>query len=158
MATTRDPGRFGHVLPKFKAKTGIDVELVAPGTGQARDRGRRGDADVMFVHAKKEERLVAEGFGAKRFDVLHNDVMPVRPPPTPPDSTAGHDAVAARRDKISARLRRGVSLSAPPRSARVRACCDRQIGFPSRATDDPRPVSLGSPRAGAGASLESNRR
>jgi len=82
--STRAPGLFGHVLPMFKAQTGIDAKLVAQGTGQALETGRRGDGDVMFVHAKKEEvRLVAEGFGTKRFDVMHNDFMPVGPPPTP---------------------------------------------------------------------------
>jgi tungstate transport system substrate-binding protein len=87
--STRAPGLFGHVLPMFKAKTGIDAKLVTQGAGQALETGRRGDADVLFVHAKREEvRLVAEGFGAKRFDVMHNDFMPVAPPPTPPGSTA----------------------------------------------------------------------
>ena len=66
--STQDSGLFGHILPLFKAKTGIDVKVVSQGTGQALDTGRRGDADVVFVHAKpQEEKFVADGFGVKRF-------------------------------------------------------------------------------------------
>jgi tungstate transport system substrate-binding protein len=66
--STQDSGLFGHLLPLFKAKTGIDVRVVAQGTGQALDTGRRGDADVVFVHAKaQEEKFVADGFGVKRI-------------------------------------------------------------------------------------------
>ena len=66
--STQDSGLFGHILPLFKAKTGIDVKVVSQGTGQALDTGRRGDADVVFVHAKsQEEKFVAEGFGVKRY-------------------------------------------------------------------------------------------
>ena len=62
--STQDSGLFGHILPLFKAKTGIDVKVVAQGTGQALDTGRRGDADVVFVHAKRAGRkFVADGFG-----------------------------------------------------------------------------------------------
>ena len=65
--STQDSGLFGHILPMFKAKTGIDVKVVAQGTGQALDTARRGDADVVFVHAKPaEEKFLAEGFGVKR--------------------------------------------------------------------------------------------
>src|SRR5262245_34409801 len=72
--STQDSGLFGHILPKFKDKTGIDVKVVAQGTGQALDTARRGDADVVFVHAKaQEEKFVAEGFGVKRLDVMYND-------------------------------------------------------------------------------------
>ena len=64
----------------FKAKTGIDVKVIAQGTGQALDTGRRGDADVVFVHAKaQEEKFVAEGFGVKRFDVMYNDFVLIGP-------------------------------------------------------------------------------
>src|SRR4029434_1257061 len=74
--STQDSGLFGHILPMFKAKTGIDVKVVAQGTGQALDTGRRGDADVVFVHAKaQEEKFVADGFGVKRFDVMYNDFI-----------------------------------------------------------------------------------
>jgi len=74
--STQDSGLFGHILPLFKAKTGIDVKVISQGTGQAIDTGRRGDADVVFVHAKpQEEKFVAEGFGVKRFDVMYNDFV-----------------------------------------------------------------------------------
>ena len=60
--STQDSGLFGHILPVFKAKTGIDVKVIAQGTGQALDTGKRGDADVVFVHAKaQEERFIADG-------------------------------------------------------------------------------------------------
>ena len=66
--STQDSGLFGHILPLFKAKTGIDVKVIAQGTGQALDTGRRGDADVVFVHAKsQEETFVADGFGVEHF-------------------------------------------------------------------------------------------
>ena len=66
--STQDSGLFGHILPMFKAKTGIDVKVVAQGTGQALDTGRRGDADVLFVHAKaQEEKFVADGFRREAF-------------------------------------------------------------------------------------------
>src|ERR671912_2684733 len=66
--STQDSGLFGHILPMFKAKTGIDVKVVSQGTGQALDTGRRGDADVVFVHAKsQEEKFVADGFGVRRY-------------------------------------------------------------------------------------------
>src|SRR3954464_378255 len=72
--STQDSGLFGHILPIFKAKTGIEVRVVAQGTGQALDTARRGDADVVFVHAKAlEEKFVAEGFGVKRRAVMYND-------------------------------------------------------------------------------------
>src|SRR5262249_54284359 len=74
--STEDSGLFGHILPLFKAKTGIDVKVVAQGTGQALDTGRRGDADVVFVHAKSaEEKFLADGFGAKRYPVMYNDFV-----------------------------------------------------------------------------------
>ena len=66
--STEHSGLFGHILPLFKSKTGIEVRVVAQGTGQALDTGRRGDADVVFVHAKaQEEKFVADGFGVKRY-------------------------------------------------------------------------------------------
>src|SRR5690349_23457260 len=69
--STQDSGLFGYLLPLFKAKTGIDVKVVAQGTGQAIDTGRRGDADVLFVHARAlEEKFVAEGGGVKRHPVM----------------------------------------------------------------------------------------
>jgi tungstate transport system substrate-binding protein len=78
--STQDSGLFGHILPMFKAKTGIDVKVIAQGTGQALDTARRGDADVVFVHAKpQEEKFVADGFGVKRFDVMYNDFVLIGP-------------------------------------------------------------------------------
>jgi tungstate transport system substrate-binding protein len=71
-------------LPIFKAKTGIDVKVIAQGTGQALDTARRGDADVVFVHAKsQEEKFLAEGFGVKRFDVMYNDFVLIGPKSDP---------------------------------------------------------------------------
>jgi tungstate transport system substrate-binding protein len=82
--STQDSGLFGHILPPFKAKTGIDVRVVAQGTGQALDTGRRGDADVVFVHAKaQEEKFIAEGAGVKRFPVMYNDFVLIGPKSDP---------------------------------------------------------------------------
>src|SRR5437899_5737945 len=82
--STQDSGLFGHILPLFKAKTGIEVRVVAQGTGQAIDTGRRGDADVLFVHAKaQEEKFVADGFGVKRFPVMYNDFVLIGPKSDP---------------------------------------------------------------------------
>jgi tungstate transport system substrate-binding protein len=82
--STQDSGLFGHILPAFKAKTGIDVKVVAQGTGQALDTGRRGDADVLFVHGKaQEEKFVADGFGVKRYPVMYNDFVLIGPKSDP---------------------------------------------------------------------------
>jgi tungstate transport system substrate-binding protein len=82
--STEDSGLFGYLLPIFKAKTGIEVKVIAQGTGQALDTARRGDADVVFVHAKaQEEKFLAEGFGVKRFDVMYNDFVLVGPKDDP---------------------------------------------------------------------------
>jgi tungstate transport system substrate-binding protein len=94
--STQDSGLFGHILPLFKAKTGIDVKVVAQGTGQALDTGRRGDADVVFVHAKaQEQKFVAEGFGVKRFDVMYNDFVVIGPKSDPARIKGGKDVLAA---------------------------------------------------------------
>ena len=78
--STQDSGLFGHLLPLFKAKTGIDVRVIAQGTGQALDTARRGDADVVFVHARaQEEKFLAEGFGVKRYEVMYNDFVLIGP-------------------------------------------------------------------------------
>ena len=82
--STQDSGLFGYLLPIFKAKTGIEVKVIAQGTGQALDTARRGDADVVFVHAKsQEEKFLAQGFGVKRFDVMYNDFVLVGPKSDP---------------------------------------------------------------------------
>jgi tungstate transport system substrate-binding protein len=74
--STQDSGLFGYLLPIFTAKTGIEVKVIAQGTGQALDTARRGDADVVFVHAKaQEEKFLAEGFGVKRYEVMYNDFV-----------------------------------------------------------------------------------
>ena len=82
--STQDSGLFGYLLPLFKAKANIDVKVIAQGTGQALDTARRGDADVVFVHAKsQEEKFVADGFGVKRFDVMYNDFVLIGPKSDP---------------------------------------------------------------------------
>ena len=82
--STQDSGLFDHILPLFKQKTGIDVKVVAQGTGQALDTGRRGDADVVFVHAKSaEEMFLAEGAGVKRYPVMYNDFVLIGPKSDP---------------------------------------------------------------------------
>jgi len=82
--STQDSGLFGHILPLFKQKTGIDVKVIAQGTGQALDTGRRGDADVVFVHAKSaEEKFLAEGQGVKRYPVMYNDFVLIGPKSDP---------------------------------------------------------------------------
>jgi tungstate transport system substrate-binding protein len=92
--STQDSGLFGHILALFKAKTGIDVKVVSQGTGQALDTGRRGDADVVFVHAKpQEEKFVADGFGVKRFPVMYNNFILVGPK-SDPAGAKGKDIVA----------------------------------------------------------------
>jgi tungstate transport system substrate-binding protein len=92
--STQDSGLFGHILPLFKAKTGIDVKVISQGTGQALDTGRRGDADVVFVHARpQEEKFVADGAGVKRFPVMYNDFILVGPK-SDPAGAKGKDIVA----------------------------------------------------------------
>jgi len=94
--STQDSGLFGHILPLFKAATGIEVRVVAQGTGQALDTGRRGDADVLFVHAKaQEEKFVADGFGVKRFPVMYNDFVLIGPKSDPAGIKGNSDIVAA---------------------------------------------------------------
>ena len=82
--STQDSGLFEYLLPLFTKKTGITVKVVAQGTGQALDTGRRGDADVVFVHAKSaEEKFLAEGQGVKRFPVMYNDFVLIGPKSDP---------------------------------------------------------------------------
>src|ERR1044071_3786923 len=95
--STMDSGLFGHILPAFKAKTGIDVKVISQGTGQALDTGRRGDADVVSVHAKaQEEKFVADGFGVKRFAVMYNDFVLIGPK-SDPAGIKGKDIESALR-------------------------------------------------------------
>jgi len=94
--STQDSGLFGHILPLFRAKTGIDVRVVAQGTGQALDTARRGDADVVFVHARPaEEKFLAEGFGVKRYPVMYNDFILIGPKGDPAGVKGSRDIVAA---------------------------------------------------------------
>jgi tungstate transport system substrate-binding protein len=93
--STEQSGLFSHLLPAFKQATGIDIKVVALGTGQALDTGRRGDADVLFVHDQvAEEKFVAEGFGVKRLPVMYNDFVLVGPA-NDPAKTRGKDIVSA---------------------------------------------------------------
>jgi tungstate transport system substrate-binding protein len=94
--STQDSGLFRHFLPLFKSKSGIDVRVVAQGTGQALDTGRRGDADVVFVHAKSaEEKFLTEGFGVKRYPVMYNDFILIGPNSDPAGTKGSKDIVAA---------------------------------------------------------------
>ena len=98
--STEQSGLFGHLLPEFKKASGIDIKVVALGTGQALDMARRGDADVVFVHDQvAEEKFVAEGFGIKRFPVMYNDFVVVGPQ-ADPANVKGNDIVGALK-KIS---------------------------------------------------------
>jgi tungstate transport system substrate-binding protein len=94
--STEQSGLFAHLLPAFKQATGIDVRVVALGTGQALDSARRGDADVVFVHARPlEEKFLAEGHGVKRFDVMYNDFVLIGPRSDPAKVGGTKDIVAA---------------------------------------------------------------
>ena len=94
--STEQSGLFKHLLPIFEKKTGIQVRVVALGTGQALDMGKRGDADVVFVHAKPlEEKFVAEGFGVRRHEVMYNDFVLLGPKSDPARVAGGKDAVRA---------------------------------------------------------------
>ncbi len=93
--STQDSGLFGYLLPIVKQKLGIEVKVLAQGTGQALDTARRGDADVVFVHAKSaEEKFLAEGFGVKRYPVMYNDFVLIGPK-TDPAGVHGSDIVKA---------------------------------------------------------------
>ena len=101
--STEQSGLFKHLLPIFEKKTGIRVHVVAVGTGQALDIGRRGDADVVFVHARPlEEKFMAEGHGVKRYDVMYNDFVLIGPKSDPAKVSGTKDVVAAFRKIRSA--------------------------------------------------------
>src|SRR6187549_1714387 len=102
--STQDSGLFGYILPLFKQKTGIDVKVIAQGTGQALDTGRRGDADVVFVHAKAaEEKFLAEGEGVKRCPVMYNDFVLIGPKSDPAKVAGGKDITEALKKIQAAR-------------------------------------------------------
>ena len=93
--STEQSGLFTHLLPEFKKASGLDVKVVALGTGQALDMGRRGDADVLFVHDQEaEEKIVADGFALKRLPVMYNDFVLIGPA-ADPARARGRDIVAA---------------------------------------------------------------
>jgi tungstate transport system substrate-binding protein len=94
--STENSGLFRHILPMFRKDTGIEVRVVAQGTGQALKTGRNGDADVVFVHARAaEEKFVADGFGVKRVPVMFNDFVIVGPGNDPAGIGGGRDVAAA---------------------------------------------------------------
>jgi tungstate transport system substrate-binding protein len=100
--STEQSGLFATLLPEFKKASGIDVKVVALGTGQAIDMGRRGDADVLFVHDKvAEEKVVTEGFAVKRLEVMYNDFVLIGPK-ADPLKTKGADIVEALKKIASA--------------------------------------------------------
>jgi tungstate transport system substrate-binding protein len=100
--STQDSGLFGYILPKFTAKTGITVKVVAQGTGQALDTARRGDADVVFVHAKaQEEKFLKEGHGVKRYPVMYNDFVIVGPDSDPAGIKGKKDVAEALKTIMS---------------------------------------------------------
>ena len=94
--STQNSGLYDHLLPIFKGQTGIDVRVVAVGTGQAIKNARNGDGDVLLVHARDaEEEFVAEGFGVKRFDLMYNDFVLIGPNGDPAGISGSNDAAAA---------------------------------------------------------------
>lgn len=96
--STEQSGLFRHLLPRFERASGIQVRVVAVGTGQALDIGRRGDADVMLVHARaQEEKFLAEGHGVRRYDVMYNDFVLVGPKSDPARVAGGTDIITALR-------------------------------------------------------------
>ncbi|MBH5390752.1 MULTISPECIES: substrate-binding domain-containing protein [Bradyrhizobium] len=100
--STEQSGLFGHLLPLFSRDEGISVKVVAVGTGQALDIGRRGDADVVFVHDRAaEDKFMSEGQGVKRFDVMYNDFVIIGPKSDPAKIAGGKDVADALR-KIAA--------------------------------------------------------
>jgi tungstate transport system substrate-binding protein len=102
--STRNSGLLDAILPAFTAETGIEVRVVAVGTGQAIRNARRGDGDVLLVHARDaEEAFVAEGWGVARHDVMYNDFVLIGPTDDPAGVMGGHDIVAALASIAAAR-------------------------------------------------------
>ncbi|HXF54492.1 MAG TPA: substrate-binding domain-containing protein [Hyphomicrobiaceae bacterium] len=103
--STENSGLFKHLLPLFTKKTGIEVRVVAVGTGQAIKNAQNGDGDVLFVHAKPdEEKFVAAGWGVKRFDVMYNDFVVIGPGKDPAGVAGTKDAVAAFKKIAAAKV------------------------------------------------------
>lgn len=109
--STQDSGLFEYLLPLYKQKTGVTVKVISQGTGQALDTGRRGDADVVFVHAKSaEEKFLAEGQGVKRFPVMYNDFVLIGPKSDPAGIKGMKDvgkALVTIKDKQASFISRG---------------------------------------------------
>ena len=102
--STEQSGLFSYLLPEFKKASGIDVKVVALGTGQALDMGRRGDADVLFVHDQvAEEKIVADGFAVKRFPVMYNDFVLIGPT-ADPAKVKGKDIIEALKKVASSNV------------------------------------------------------
>ena len=102
--STEQSGLFGHLLPRFELKTGVKVHVVAVGTGQALDLARRGDGDVVFVHARSaEEKFLAEGHGVKRYPVMYNDFVLLGPKSDPAKIGGGKDILQAFKKLEAAR-------------------------------------------------------
>ena len=136
--STENSGLFGYLLPMFQEKTGIEVRVVAVGTGQAIELARNGDADVLFVHHKpSEEKFVADGFGVERHEVMYNDFVIVGPASDP----AGHQGRQGRgrRDRQDRRGRRRRSPRAATTAAPTRPSsrCGRRPGSTSPARAAP---------------------
>lgn len=102
--STEQSGLFAYLLPEFKKASGIDLKVVAVGSGQAIDMARRGDADVLFAHDQPaEEKFVADGFASRRYPVMYNDFILVGPK-TDPAKTRGKDIVEALKNVVSANM------------------------------------------------------
>lgn len=108
--STENSGLFDHILPLFQDVSGIEVRVVSQGTGQALETGRRGDADVVFVHARaQEEQFVSEGYGVQRVDVMYNDFVIVGPGDDPaglrdaPDAATAMTAIAGADTSFASR-------------------------------------------------------
>ena len=137
--STEQSGLFPHLLPAFRQATGIDVHVVAVGTGQALDIGRRGDADILFVHDRAaEEKFVAEGYGVKRLPVMYNDFVVVGPK-SDPARVAGKDVVAALK-KIAA------SKALTQDSGALAALTGSRNLMPSRVSPRFSPTGIGAAR------------
>jgi len=135
--STEQSGLFGFLLPRFTAKTGIQVKVVAVGTGQALDIGRRGDADVVFVHDRPaEEKFMAEGFGVRRFDVMYNDFIVIGPTADPAHIAGGQ---GCHRGIPQDRSLQGAFHFAgrPVRNQRSRASLLERYGHPDQCRTGP---------------------
>ena len=148
--STRNSGLLDHLLPKFTARSGIEVRVVAVGTGQALRNARNGDGDVLLVHAKPaEEEFVADGFGVERFDLMYNDFVIVGPARDPAGVAGMRDAVAG----LAKIARAGVAFASRGDDSGTHK---REIGLWKGAGIDPVPASGGWYRetgSGMGATL-----